>query len=298
MLILVILVIVSSVILALPYSNTYLGDYGADEIYLNLFVYLAVVSTAVLILGLFYNVMIWMEGRVTDADPAAHPAKKFFISLRRLCRSIFSRDFGTILRSFLLDVILLRKFWKISKIRWILHGLILIGFIGMLLLDIIVTFALEVFEQRSFTDPTGWGKLWIRDFGFDLFGLMILVGLVGAVIRRFVIRPRQLVTGAEDILSVLLLLIVVLSGFVLEGIGMASRIPGHESPELYSFVGYAFSAISPSVSVDAYAQLWFMHALVSLALIMYIPFSKLFHMFAAPLAMQLNDIIKRGEVAP
>lgn len=298
LLIFVILVIVSSIILVLPYSNTYIGDYGADEIYLKSFVYLAVVSTAVLILGVFYNIMIWMEGRVSGADQTAPPARKFFVSLGKLMRSVFSKDFGKILRSFVLDVIFLRKFWSISKVRWIVHGLILFGFIGIFLLDVITTVALEFFDSRSFTEPDGWGKLWIRDFGFDLFGLMIMIGLAGAIVRRFVMRPKQLVTGAEDVVSVLFLLVVVLSGFVLEGIGIASGIPGHESHEMYSFVGYLFSAVSPAVSVDAYAQIWFLHAIVSLALIMYIPFSKLFHMFAAPLAMQLNDIVKRGEIAP
>ena len=296
--IIIILIIVSSVILALPYSNTYIGDYGADDIYLKSFVYLAVISTAVLIIGLFYNVMIWMEGSVSGADSAAPPAKKFFLSLRKLLKAVFSRDFGKILSSFILEVIFLRKFWGISKVRWIVHGLILFGFMGIFILDIVTTIALEIFDSRSFIEPTGWGKLWIRDFGFDLLGLMIMVGLAGAIVRRFVIRPKQLVTGAEDVVSVLLLLIVVFSGFVLEGIGMASGIPGHESPEVYSFVGSIFSAISPAVSVDGYAQLWFLHALVSLALIIYIPFSKLFHIFSAPLAMQLNDIIKRGEISP
>ena len=297
-LIIIVLAVVSSIILALPYSRTYIGDYGADEIYLKSFVYLAVVSTAVLILGLFYNVMIWMEGKVPGADTTAPPARKFFLSLGKLLRSVFGKDFGRILRSFVLDVMLLRKFWGISKVRWLVHGMILFGFIGTLVLDIVTTFALEFFDSRSFTEPEGWGKLWIRDFGFDLFGLMIMIGLAGAIVRRFVMRPKQLVTGAEDVVSVLFLLVVVLSGFVLEGIGIASGIPGHESHEMYSFVGYLFSAVSPAVSVDAYAQIWFLHAIVSLALIMYIPFSKLFHMFAAPLAMQLNDIIKRGETAP
>lgn len=296
--IIIILLIVSSIILAMPYSNTYIGDYGADEVYLKSFIYLAVISTAILIIGLFYNIMIWMQGSVSGADSAASPARKFFLSLRKLLRAVLSKDFGKILRSFVLDVIFLRKFWGISKVRWLVHGLILFGFIGMFILDIITTLALEIFESTSFIDPMGWGKLWIRDFGFDLVGLMIMLGLAGAVVRRFVMRPKQLVTGAEDVVSVLFLLIVVFSGFVLEGIGMASGIPGHESPDVYSFVGSVFSAVLPAVSVNAYAQLWFLHALVSLALIMYIPFSKLFHMFAAPLAMQLNDIIKRGEIAP
>lgn len=292
----VILALATAIILALPYSHTYIGDFGADDIYLRSFVYMAVAAVAILVLGLFYNVMIWMEGKLTESDEELPRTKKLTISTRNFMRAIFSRDFGRAMKFFLVDTLLLRKFWRINKMRWLFHALILFGFLGIFILDIITTAALEIFEFSSFIEPLGWGKLWIRDFGFDLFGLMLLIGLLGAVVRRFIMRPKQLVTGAEDVLSVLLLLAVVFSGFVMEGIGMASGIPGHaESPDIYSFIGAAFASFLPAVSVQTYAQLWMLHAALSLAFIAYIPFSKLFHMFAAPLAMQLNEIIGRRE---
>jgi nitrate reductase gamma subunit len=92
-----------------------------------------------------------------------------------------------------------------------------------------------------------------------------------------------------------LLLIVVIGGFVQEGIGMTSNLPSHDSPGIYSFVGAAFSAVLPSVSMETYSQLWFVHAIASLALIAYIPFSKLFHSFAAPLANHIDEIIRGRE---
>jgi nitrate reductase gamma subunit len=90
-------------------------------------------------------------------------------------------------------------------------------------------------------------------------------------------------------------LIIVVGGFVQEGLGIRIDLPGHSSPDLYSFVGAAFAAILPQVSMETYAQLWLLHAVVSLALIAYIPFSKLFHLLAAPLANQVDAIIRRRE---
>lgn len=292
---LLVLALCALVISVLPYENTYIRESGVNEGYLDSFVLMAVVAVAILILGTFYNVMLWMEGRVSEGEAEAPRSRKLVLSTKKLLKAVFSRDFGRQLSVLLLDSVLLRKLWKTSKTRWFLHSAILIGFIGIFALDVVVTIALEVLHSEPFIDPDGWGKLWVRDFGFDFFGLMILIGLIGAAGRRFLIRPKQLVTGQEDIVAVLLLLLVVIGGFVQEGLGMKIGLPSHSSDDIYSFVGAAFAAVLPSVSMETYAQLWLMHAVASLALIAYIPFSKLFHLFAAPLANQIDAIIRRRE---
>lgn len=285
----------TAVILILPYESTYLRESGAEKYYLIVFIWLAAFSIAVFILGTLYNVLVWMEGRLSESERDAPKSRKLILSVSRFFRAILSREFGMQLKVFLFDSVLLQKLLKTSRIRWFLHSMILLGFLGILVLDIVATLALEIFHLESFSDPIGWGKLWIRDFGFDLFGLMILIGLIGAIIRRFVFRPKQLVTGQEDVVAVLLLLAVVLGGFIQEGLGMNIGLVSHSSPDAYSFVGATFATILPIVSVETYAQLWLLHAVLSLALIAYIPFSKLFHLFAAPLANQVDAIVRRRE---
>lgn len=257
------------------------------------FIWLAAFSIAVFILGTLYNVLVWMEGRLSESERDAPKSRKLILSVSRFSRAILSREFSKQLRVFLFDSVLLQKLLRTSKIRWFLHLMILLGFLGIFVLDIVVTLSLEIFLLDSFSDPNGWGKLWIRDFGFDLFGLIILIGVIGAIIRRFVSKPKQLVTGQEDVVAVLLLLAVVLGGFIQEGLGMNIELVSHSSPDAYSFVGAAFATILPTVSVETYAQLWLLHAVLSLALIAYIPFSKLFHLFAAPLAQQVDAIVRR-----
>jgi hypothetical protein len=290
-----VLILVSFIILSLPYENTYIRESGVSDYYVRIFAVMAAATSVILIAGLFYNAMIWMEGEVTDGGRDLSKSRKLLISAGRLGRAILSRDFGRHLKVFVVDSLLLRKLWRVSKMRWFMHGMILFGFIGLLVLDLIVTAALEIFHINSFIDPLGWGKLWIRDFGFDLFGFMVLIGLAGATARRFVFRPKQLMTGQEDFLAIILLLIVIVGGFVQEGFGMASGLPSHASPDAYSFVGAFFAGFLPAVSSATYSQLWFIHAVASLALIAYIPFSKLFHLFAAPLANQIDEIMRRRE---
>lgn len=291
---LILLIVVGFIILALPYETTYIGDSGADNAYFTTFLVMIVGATAIMIIGLFRNAMIWMEGRLSGHDIHLSRSSKLVISAYRLLRAVFSGDFARHVGVFVRDTLLLRRLRRLSGFRWLVHSMIFFGFLGILILDIITVIAMDLLHVEAFIEQDGWGKLWIRDFGFELFGLMLLIGLVAAAARRFVVRPRQLVTGSEDVVSILLLLLVVLSGFIVEGVAISSGLPGHESNAEFSFVGAIFSAFLPSVSADAYAQIWFAHSLISVALIAYIPFSKLFHAFAAPLAIQLDAIIGKG----
>lgn len=289
------LAIISFVILSLPYDITYLTDSGAPRIYLTAFVVLAAASSCVFILGMFYNSMLWMEGSLALTEKNLPKSKKLLSAVSRFAGAVFSRDFGRQAWIFLVDSLLLRKLWKTNRTRWFFHASILFGMLGIFILDLVTVLLTEVLHLDSFINPDGWGKIWIRDFGFELFGTILLIGLIAAAGRRFVRRPRQLVTGSEDVISLLFLLAVVLSGFVLEGIAIASHLPGHESNWPYSFLGYFFSSFMPIASIETYAQLWFAHAVLSVAFIAYIPFSKLFHIFSAPLAIQLEGIVrKRG----
>jgi nitrate reductase gamma subunit len=291
-----VLIIISFVILSLPYENTYIRESGVSDSYVRIFAVMAAAASAIFVLGSFYNAMIWMEGKVADDGRDLPKAKKLLVSAAKLLKAVFSRDLARHLKLAVLDSMFLRKLWRTSKMRWFMHAMILFGFTGLLFLDLITTAALEIFHFNAFIDPAGWGKLWIRDFGFDLFGLMMLIGLAGAAVRRFVFRPKQLKTGQEDFLAILLLLIVIVGGFVQEGIGMSSGLPSHSSPADYSFVGAAFASFLPAVSNMVYSQLWFIHAVASLALIAYIPFSKLFHLFAAVLATHIDEIMRmKGE---
>jgi len=292
----IVLSLVSFVILAMSYKDTYLSFSGAPDSYLAAFIALAVLSTCVFIVGMFYNVMAWMEGTLEGVDKDPPRGGKLVISVRRLVRAIFSRDFARQFKIFVFDSIFLRKLWRTSKARWLFHAFILFGFLGIFVLDIIVTLAVDVFPTFGYMFQTNssWAvKYWVRDFGFDLFGLILLVGLMAAAGRRFVARPKQLVTGSEDVVSILFLFAVVLSGFIVEGVSIANGLPGHIYNQGYSFVGLAFAQFMPTITPQTYWQIWFLHAVVSVALIAYIPFSKLFHMFAAPLAIQIEGVVKK-----
>jgi len=283
----VLLVVAASlVILLLPYGTVYVQD----RAYLMLFLATVVVCVAIFFFGILYNFLMWMHGKGLTGTPERRLLRTAFRSLR----FALSRRFGRMLSVFVKDAIYLSKLKERSVIRWSMHLLILGGFVATFVLDLVVTFSLDIIKYQPMIADDGWAKIWIRDFAFDLAGLMMLAGLLIATVRRFVLRPAIIKTEASDSASIFFLLAVVLGGFVLEGIGIAGTVPGHQSNETYSFVGYLFSKAMPSTVGQYYDQAWLVHGLMSALLIAYIPFSKLFHMVATPIAIEAEKMLPVG----
>ncbi len=276
-----------AVILLLPYETVYIRD----RTYLSLFLVVIVLSVAVFLLGTLYNFLMWMRGKGMTTTPERRLigfAKLVMVALvhGRLIKATLA---------FLKDALYLSKLKDRSVSRWFMHLMILGGFMLMFILDLIVTFSLDIIRYQPMIDESGWAKLWLRDFGFDLVGLMMLIGLIMAGIRRSVLKPKIVRTELPDAASILFLLAVVLGGFILEGMGIAGGIPGHDLNVEYSFVGYTFSLVMPASSGDWYDAAWLVHGVMSALLIAYIPFSKLFHMIATPIAIELERMMTDKE---
>jgi heterodisulfide reductase subunit E len=281
-----VVLVISLVILLLPYETVYVQD----ETYLDVFLVVIVACVFVFFLGTLFNVLLWMSGKGLVGTPEG----RLLRLLPRTLRFVFSRRFWRILAVFLKDAFYLSKLKGRSFTRWSMHLLILGGFAAMFILDLLVTFSLDFLKYQPMIEDGGWAKLWIRDFGFEIVGLMMLAGLTIAAVRRFILKPKIVRTELPDATSILFLLAVVLGGFILEGIGIAGRIPGHQVDQVYSFVGYAFAQLMPDSAGQYYNQAWLVHGVMSALLIAYIPFSKLFHMIATPIAIEADKMLPSG----
>lgn len=136
----------------------------------------------------------------------------------------------------------------------------------------------------------------------DLFGAFVLVGLVAALYRRYVVRSPQLEHGKPaDAFLLVTLLAIVLTGFVLEGIRIEATDDEWAS---WSPVGALFGAAAGAVASDAaledvYPWLWVTHLLLWHALLATLPFTKFVHVFTGPLNVFFsNPLPAKGVVAP
>ena len=282
--------IVCAVILVLPYETVYVQD----EAFLDMFLVTVSVCVAIFMFGTLYNVLIWMLGKGLSGSAESRLVRVAWKSIK----FFLSRRFGRAVSVFLKDGLYLSRLKERSALRWLMHILILGGFAIMFVLDLAVTVSLDFLKYEPMIQDDGWAKLWLRDFGFDLVGAMMLVGLLIAAFRRFVVKPKIVRTELPDAASILFLLAVVVGGFVLEGIGIAGNIQGHEIGDQYSFMGYAFSLITPDSLGAYYDEAWLIHGIMSALLIAYIPFSKLFHLIATPIAIEADRMLPQRGVAP
>jgi nitrate reductase gamma subunit len=280
------IILVSAIIILLPYGTVYVQD----RMYLSFFLATIVLCVTLFFIGTLYNVLIWMQGKGLSGSPERRLLRVVMKSLR----FVLSKRFAKVTAVFVKDALYLSKLKDRSTLRWLMHLLILGGFILTFALDLIVTVALDLINYQPMIVETGWAKIWIRDFGFEVGGLMMLLGLVIAAVRRFIYKPKMVRTELPDAVSILFLLGVVLGGFILEGIGITGSIAGHTVNQEYSFVGYAFSLVTPSSWGQYYDQAWLIHGVMSALFIAYIPFSKLFHMIATPIAIEAEQMLPSG----
>jgi nitrate reductase gamma subunit len=156
---------------------------------------------------------------------------------------------------------------------------------------LVFVFARFVFKIDFFI--AGAGGL-ILDFLMDLLGLLILSGTVASFIRRSIKRPNM-ITEKEDLVAVLLLFFIVLTGFLLEAFRMAVLPVTFES--YFSFVGLALAGLFrqiPLAWTDIHFYAWIVHATIVFVFLAYIPFSKFIHFIACPVSILASSSDPQG----
>ncbi len=140
----------------------------------------------------------------------------------------------------------------------------------------------------------------LNDFG----GLLLFVGLLMALARRYFSRPEPLPqsgwSGRGNLLGdtgiLVFLVVLVVGGFLSEAARLAVQQP---ETAAFSFIGYPMSPIG---SVESWAaaerSLWWGHAITSLAFIALIPLTKMFHTVAVVVNVALTDRASLGLVRP
>ncbi len=234
---------------------------------------LTVITVLFLFAGISVSVALWNKGK----------AKSLHHGL----------NVRAILKSFVLDVVLQLQILKVSFVRWIMHICIFIGFLGLLAQTSIMAFMSHLLPRDSFLAQTcfdykeGAGAR-VLDVWGDLFGVMLLLGLIIAIIRRYVIKSKQLETILKDSISITILTVIAVTGFLAEGFRLLD--PKFASVAVYSFAGNFLADIFRATGVGPMnynAWVW-IHVIFSLFFLGFIPFSKAWHVFVSPIEIVLD----------
>ena len=136
----------------------------------------------------------------------------------------------------------------------------------------------------------------------DLAGLAALIMLLGLALRRFLVRPQGLKTTRDDYLMHALLIAIILTGFLAEGIRIAAT-ELRQNPELarLSPVGLLVANLFASLDGQSLREMhrlwWWGHFLLVMGFIAVIPWSKFRHLFTTPANYLFTDLREKGAIA-
>jgi len=139
----------------------------------------------------------------------------------------------------------------------------------------------------------------------DILGALLLVGLGMAAYRRYIVRPPRLQNAPvqrlawDDAYAIGMLALVAITGYLVEGLRLAVVKPDWA---VWSPVGNtlaaAFTAMGDPTNRALHLTVWITHGLVAFTFIASIPFTKLFHIVAAPLNIFFHSLQPAGALAP
>lgn len=135
----------------------------------------------------------------------------------------------------------------------------------------------------------------------DVFGAVVALGLAMGLWRRYVRRARRLSSdvvptfAGDDAYLLTILLLIVISGFAVEGLRISVEAPSWRS---WSPIGSALAGVvrpAPAGTLRAlHFSLWATHALLAFVFIASIPFTKAFHLLSSPLNVFFRDFSPPG----
>ena len=180
------------------------------------------------------------------------------------------------------------------KVGGLMHLAVYSAFIVLFLATCLVA------VEYDFGIPVLDGKFYLGFKLFaDTFGLLLLAGIFVALVRRYLFRPKGLTRDGEDLLQLLLIGAIGVTGFLVEAVRIAAT---HPAAAPVSFVSNAISPLFEGASLGSllslHRGLWWTHLLLAFGFLAAIPFSKMFHLGAGVVNVFLRSSRPRGALQP
>ena len=183
----------------------------------------------------------------------------------------------------------------------VMHAIMFWGFLALFLGTVLATIDWDV-TLLLFGYKLLKGPFYLAyETVLDLFGLFFVVGLGMAVWRRFVLRPHRLDPTARFAWVLALLLVINVSGFVMEAARLAVVKPDWAP---WSPVGWLLGQGMLGLGMSerglraTHLGVWLFHAVLSLGFVALVPYSYFMHLVTTPLNVFFAKLTPRGAIRP
>jgi nitrate reductase gamma subunit len=228
----------------------------------------------------------WLRGSV-GGRAGASPGQKMGTLARVVFGTLFSARLGLLIRTFVVEAWFNRRLYRNSRWRWLNHFLLLSGFMLTMALSAISALSVKVLMPLFHVGHVPWIGMWanpdhpVPALLNETGSLLMTLGLVFFIVRRYFFRPSQLRTGPMDTWMVAGLGLILLSGWITEIGRLNSSDVG--ATAYFAFVAYPLAPLFRGlpISWDGFAAwMYVIHGLLTSVVIVTIPFSKFMHVIA------------------
>ena len=208
------------------------------------------------------------------------------------------------LGSALADIASNRTIARRHSLAGLMHFLIMWGFVVLFVGTVIISIEYDLFQNVLGLEH-GFlvGNFFLGyELLLDTLGALFIVGLGMALARRYLFKRPQLKWKPVDLIFPVWLLVLGVTGFIVEGIRLAATSGELGYAPIWSPVGFGLSnlwaASSPEMLRAWHWGLWWFHGVLALGWVAYLPYApKVMHILTAAVNLFLKDLRPRGQLA-
>ncbi len=174
------------------------------------------IALAIFILGVLFRFSIWFSQSIDPTREKIPFGKRLIQAFGGIISTVFSSKIFQLIQSLFADLLFQKRSFNKSKYRWITHVLIFASFLLLFFMHAIGTFTFELFNREyiSTLNPS----MVLR----NLFGLLAVAGIALAIYRRLKMRSQRMKSYASDWTALILIGVIMVSGFLLESTKISS----------------------------------------------------------------------------
>ncbi len=232
-----------------------------------------------------------------------------YLQVRRIVSgkkvSLSGADMVLRLKRALTDMATNRTIFMRHRLAGVMHLSIMWAMVVLFVGTVIVAVEYDLFQKMLNMDHGIWfGPFFLgTELLLDLFGAFLVLGLVVALVRRYLFVRPQLKRRPSDLVLPVWLLLIAVTGFAVEGLRLAATSGQLSYSPGWSPVGAGAAGIwagaDMAVLQDWHLGLWWVHGVLALSAIAYLPFSgKPMHLLTAAVNLFFKDLRPQGRLFP